>query len=47
MGTRQTIERWVDCFNAGDYQAIAALYAEEAVNPQIALEPVVGRASRP
>lgn len=43
MGTRQTIERWVECFNAGDSQAIAALYGEDAVNHQIPLEPVVGR----
>jgi SnoaL-like domain len=45
MGTRQTIERWVECFNAGDYQAISALYADDAVNHQIPLEPVMGRAA--
>jgi hypothetical protein len=45
MGTRQTIERWVECFNAGECQAIAALYADDAVNHQIPLEPVVGRAA--
>jgi limonene-1,2-epoxide hydrolase len=44
MGTRQTIERWVECFNSGDYQAIAALYADDAVNHQIPLDPVIGRA---
>ena len=45
MDTRQTIEHWVDCFNAGDYQAIAALYADDAVNHQIPRQPVVGRAA--
>jgi hypothetical protein len=44
MDTRQTIERWVDCFNAGDHHAIASLYADDAVNHQIPLEPVAGRA---
>jgi hypothetical protein len=41
--TRETIERWVELFNANDPQALTALYAEDAVNHQIALEPVVGR----
>lgn len=45
MTTRETIERWVTLFNAGDAQAIAALYAPGAVNHQIALEPVAGRAA--
>jgi hypothetical protein len=45
MGTRQTIERWVDSFNAGDSQAIAGLYADDAVNHQIPLGPVSGRAA--
>ncbi|MGA5464108.1 nuclear transport factor 2 family protein [Mycobacterium sp. NPDC050041] len=45
MTTRETIEHWVDLFNAGDAQALSALYAEDAVNHQIALEPVVGRAA--
>lgn len=45
MATRETIERWVDLFNANDAEALSALYAEDAVNHQIALEPVVGRAA--
>jgi hypothetical protein len=43
MTTRETIERWVECFNAGDVEGIAGLYADDAVNHQIPLEPVVGR----
>lgn len=38
---RATVERWVERFNAGDAEGISALYAEDAVNHQIALEPVV------
>jgi hypothetical protein len=45
MTTRDTIERWVERFNAGDAAGIAALYAEDAINHQIPLEPVVGRAA--
>ena len=45
MSTRRTIERWVELFNAGDAAGISALYADDAVNHQIALEPVVGRAA--
>src|SRR5215813_8284592 len=43
MCTRRTIETWVERFNAGDAAGISALYAEDAVNHQIPLEPVVGR----
>ncbi|MCV7071328.1 nuclear transport factor 2 family protein [Mycolicibacterium rufum] len=43
MSTRELIERWVSLFNAGDAEGIAGLYAEDAVNHQIPLAPVVGR----
>lgn len=43
MSTRKTVERWVALFNAGDAHAIASIYAEGAVNHQIALQPVEGR----
>ena len=43
MSTRHVIERWLELFNAGDAEGISALYADDAVNHQIALEPVVGR----
>lgn len=45
MSYRALIEKWVALFNAGDARQIAQLYAEEAVNHQVALEPVVGRAA--
>jgi len=43
--TRRTIERRVELFNAGDAEGISALYAVDAVNHQIALQPVVGWAA--
>ena len=45
MSTHRTIGTWVDRFNAGDAAGISALYAEDAVNHQIPLTPVVGRAA--
>lgn len=36
---------WVEAFNAGDVEALAALYAEDAVNHQVAYEPLAGRAA--
>ena len=43
MTPRDTVERWLQRFNAGDAEGISALYADDAVNHQIPLEPVVGR----
>jgi limonene-1,2-epoxide hydrolase len=42
---RQVVERWVEAFNRADVDALAAMYAEDAVNHQVALEPVRGRAA--
>ena len=36
---------WVDAFNQHDADAIAALYHDEAVNHQVANEPVEGAAA--
>ena len=41
---KEVICRWVDAFNAHDVEAIAGLYHEEAVNHQVANEPVCGLA---
>ena len=45
MTPKELVERWVDCFNAGDVDALAALYHEDAVNHQVAETPVHGRAA--
>ena len=37
------VEGWVARFNAHDARALCELYAEAAINHQVALEPVVGR----
>lgn len=43
MSPRETVERWVAAFNAADADALAALYAEDAINHQVVTEPVEGR----
>ena len=42
---RSVVTTWVETFNRGDADGLAALYAEEAVNHQVANDPVVGRAA--
>lgn len=43
MQPKLLVEAWVAAFNAADADALAALYAPDAVNHQVALEPVQGR----
>jgi hypothetical protein len=40
---RQLVQAWVDAFNRADPDALSALYAEDAVNHQVAESPVRGR----
>lgn len=40
---KEVVNAFVDAFNAKDADALAALYSEDAVNHQVANEPVVGR----
>jgi len=43
MTPKQLVEVWVDAVNRADAAALAALYAEDAVNHQVAEAPVRGR----
>lgn len=43
MKPREVLEKWIVLFNAADADGLAALYAPDAVNHQVALEPVLGR----
>ena len=40
---KTVVRRWIAAFNAADPDALAALYREDAVNHQVAREPVTGR----
>ena len=43
MTPRAVLERWIALFNTADADGLAALYSEEAINHQVARDPVVGR----
>lgn len=45
MRPRELVQAWVDAFNRADADALAAFYAEDAVNHQVVYEPVRGRAA--
>lgn len=45
MTPKQLVNDWVETFNRADADALAAFYAEGAVNHQVAETPVEGRAA--
>ena len=45
MTPRELVSAWVEAFNRADAAALAALYAESAINHQVAEQPVEGRAA--
>jgi len=40
---KEVLQQFVDAFNNADVEAISELYAENAINHQVANEPVFGR----
>jgi len=45
MKPKQIVEAWVAAFNRRDADALAAFYADDAINHQVAEAPVQGRAA--
>ena len=45
MTPRDLVQRWVDLFNRRDSDGLAAFYADDAVNHQVAESPVHGKAA--
>lgn len=43
MPPAQLVKEWVSRFNAADIAGLAALYATDAVNHQVVMEPLKGR----
>ncbi|HRN48720.1 MAG TPA: nuclear transport factor 2 family protein [Agriterribacter sp.] len=43
MTPKDTLQKWIDAFNKADLEAISDLYADNAVNHQVANDPVVGK----
>lgn len=42
---KDTVLSWVDAFNTGDAEAVAAHYHDDAINHQVAYGPIEGRAA--
>ncbi len=45
VSPKEVVHQWVDAFNAGDVEGIVRLYDKNAVNHQVANEPVEGLAA--
>lgn len=45
MKPKQLVQKWVEAFNQADVETLAEFYADNAVNHQVANEPVKGKAS--
>lgn len=43
MSPSERVRRWIEAFNAGDAEALAGMYADNAVNHQVVQEPIHGR----
>lgn len=43
MTPKEILRRWIEAFNQADAEKLAALYADDAINHQVANEPVVGK----
>jgi hypothetical protein len=42
MTPKQTVQQWVEFFNASDIEGLTGLYAVDAVNHQVVIEPLNG-----
>lgn len=45
MSPKEILEKWIQAFNKADVEAISNLYAENAINHQVANAEVVGKAA--
>jgi len=43
MTPKEVVTKWIEAFNKADLEALAGLYAENAINHQVMNEPLVGR----
>lgn len=45
MTPKQILQIWLDAFNKADVDTISELYADDAINHQVANQPVIGKAA--
>jgi len=43
MEPRELVKKWVETFNTADAEALAAFYADDAINHQVVTDPLVGK----
>jgi hypothetical protein len=43
MTPKEVLKRWIELFNKADVEGIAQLYSDNAINHQVANEPVLGQ----
>jgi len=43
MGPKELVKKWVEIFNRADSNKLSELYHKDAVNHQVANEPVIGK----
>ncbi|HVK79871.1 MAG TPA: nuclear transport factor 2 family protein, partial [Verrucomicrobiae bacterium] len=43
MRPRQVVEAWIEAFNSADVAVLSAMYRDDAINHQVANEPIEGR----
>ena len=43
MSPKELVQEWVSLFNSADVEGLAALYAPDAVNHQVVMDPLLGR----
>ena len=41
----EVLENWIAAFNRADIETISALYADDAINHQVANDPVIGKSA--
>lgn len=45
MQAKEVLLKWIDAFNKADCEALSELYHEDAINHQVANEPVQGKSA--
>lgn len=45
MKPKELVQKWIELFNEGNATSIAELYHTEAINHQVANEPIIGKAA--
>ncbi|MCZ2459360.1 MAG: nuclear transport factor 2 family protein [Chitinophagales bacterium] len=43
MTPKEILQKWIEAFNRADLETISDLYADNAINHQVANDPVVGK----